>query len=93
MDSFREMNRRSDEIRILEPSFRPDQAAGTLSGGEQQMNGFLDDRVAIAEFGWWEDCPSLGREVTRPIGSQTSNINDALSRVDLDCRIGRFFAK
>ena len=44
-----------------------------------RLNEALDDRVAIAEFGWWEDCPPLGLETTSPQGSLTSNMNDALS--------------
>jgi ferredoxin-NADP reductase len=44
-----------------------------------RLNEALDDRVAIAEFGWWEDCPPLGRDPTRPAGFPTSNINDILS--------------
>ncbi len=44
----------------------------------------LDDRVAVAEFGWWEDCPPLGMDATTPFGALTSNINDALSDRDRD---------
>lgn len=44
-----------------------------------RLNEALDDRVAIAEFGWWEDCPPLGLDAMNPAGSLTSNMNDALS--------------
>ncbi|MGH6884678.1 MAG: molybdopterin-dependent oxidoreductase, partial [Geminicoccales bacterium] len=43
-----------------------------------RLNDDLDERVAIAEFGWWEDCPALGRARTGAAGVATSNINDAL---------------
>ncbi|MBR0779825.1 molybdopterin-dependent oxidoreductase [Bradyrhizobium iriomotense] len=44
-----------------------------------RLNDALDDRLVLAEFGWWEDCPPLGRNVTPPAGAATSNMNDALS--------------
>jgi anaerobic selenocysteine-containing dehydrogenase/ferredoxin-NADP reductase len=49
-----------------------------------RLNEFLDDRVVLAEFGWWEDCPPLGRNMTPPSGATTSNINDALSDASRD---------
>lgn len=49
-----------------------------------RLNEALDDRVAVAEFGWWEDCPPLGRAAMRPSGLPTSNMNDALSDVTRD---------
>jgi anaerobic selenocysteine-containing dehydrogenase/ferredoxin-NADP reductase len=49
-----------------------------------RLNETLDDRVAIAEFGWWEDCPPLGRDLIRPAGFPTSNMNDALSDATRD---------
>jgi anaerobic selenocysteine-containing dehydrogenase/ferredoxin-NADP reductase len=49
-----------------------------------RLNEALDDRVAIAEFGWWEDCPPLGRDMVRPAGFPTSNMNDALSDATRD---------
>jgi anaerobic selenocysteine-containing dehydrogenase/ferredoxin-NADP reductase len=49
-----------------------------------RLNDALDDRVAIAEFGWWEDCPPLGRDVMRSAGFSTSNMNDALSDATRD---------
>jgi anaerobic selenocysteine-containing dehydrogenase/ferredoxin-NADP reductase len=49
-----------------------------------RLNEALDDRVAIAEFGWWEDCPPLGRDATSPGGFLTSNMNDALSDATRD---------
>jgi anaerobic selenocysteine-containing dehydrogenase/ferredoxin-NADP reductase len=49
-----------------------------------RFNKALDDRVAIAEFGWWEDCPPLGLDATSPTGLPTSNMNDALSDVARD---------
>ncbi|MGY4623352.1 molybdopterin dinucleotide binding domain-containing protein [Bradyrhizobium sp. USDA 4486] len=44
-----------------------------------RLNEALDDRVAVAEFGWWEDCPPLGRDAMPPAGRSTSNMNDALN--------------
>lgn len=44
-----------------------------------RLNHALDDRVVIAEFGWWEDCPPLGRDSIPPTGFATSNINNILS--------------
>jgi anaerobic selenocysteine-containing dehydrogenase/ferredoxin-NADP reductase len=49
-----------------------------------RLNDSLDDRVVLAEFGWWEDCPPLGRNVTPPAGVATSNMNDALSDASRD---------
>nr|WP_256570507.1 molybdopterin-dependent oxidoreductase [Bradyrhizobium sp. CCGUVB1N3] len=49
-----------------------------------RLNDALDDRVAVAEFGWWEDCPPLGRDAIPPAGSPTSNMNDALSDATRD---------
>lgn len=49
-----------------------------------RLNEFLDDRVVLAEFGWWEDCPPLGRNTTPPSGFATSNMNDALSDASRD---------
>ncbi|MDI4232111.1 molybdopterin-dependent oxidoreductase [Bradyrhizobium sp. Arg237L] len=49
-----------------------------------RLNESLDDRVAIAEFGWWEDCPPLGRDATTPAGFPTSNMNDGLSDATRD---------
>ena len=39
-----------------------------------RLDPTLQDDVAVAEFGWWEECPPLGRP-----GSTESNINAALS--------------
>ena len=44
-----------------------------------RLNKALDDRVAIAEFGWWEDCPPLGLDAIGAFGFVTSNTNDALN--------------
>jgi len=49
-----------------------------------RLNESLDDRVAIAEFGWWEDCPPLGRDAISAAGFPTSNMNDALSDATRD---------
>lgn len=52
-------------------------------GGEAslrvRLNPALDDRVVVAEFGWWEDCPPLGRTRTAEAGPKTSNVNAILS--------------
>ncbi|MCP3465778.1 molybdopterin-dependent oxidoreductase [Bradyrhizobium sp. CCGUVB23] len=60
----------------------------TTSAGEVRLrvrlNEALDDRVTVAEFGWWEDCPPLGRAAIQAAGSPTSNINDALSDATRD---------
>lgn len=49
-----------------------------------RLNEALDDRVVLAEFGWWEDCPPLGRNATSLSGFATSNMNDALSDASRD---------
>jgi len=49
-----------------------------------RLDPSLQDGVAIAEFGWWEDCPPLGREGLPLTGPTTSNINEALSDDDRD---------
>lgn len=65
-----------------------DWAIVTTSAGEVwlrvRLNEALDDRVVVAEFGWWEDCPPLGRDAIRPAGSPTSNMNNALSDATRD---------
>ncbi len=43
-----------------------------------RLNAALDDRVVVAEFGWWEDCPPLGRDRTAAAGIRTRNINAVL---------------
>ncbi|WP_407169272.1 molybdopterin-dependent oxidoreductase [Bradyrhizobium sp. ORS 111] len=42
------------------------------------LNAALDERVVVAEFGWWEDCPPLGRDRSVAVGSRTPNINAVL---------------
>ncbi len=49
-----------------------------------RLNPALDARVVLAEFGWWEDCPPLGRDGRPPAGALTSNINAVLSDQDRD---------
>jgi anaerobic selenocysteine-containing dehydrogenase/ferredoxin-NADP reductase len=49
-----------------------------------RLNEALDDRVAVAEFGWWEDCPPLGRDAMPSAGYLTSNMNAALSDATRD---------
>ncbi len=44
-----------------------------------RLDGTLRDGVVMAEFGWWEDCPPLGRDRGDATGPLSSNINDALS--------------
>ncbi|MDP4023984.1 molybdopterin-dependent oxidoreductase [Methylobacterium sp. NEAU 140] len=44
----------------------------------------LPEGTVIAEFGWWEDCPPLGREGSPATGAATANINAALSDQDRD---------
>ncbi len=43
-----------------------------------RLNPALDPRVVVAEFGWWEDCPPLGRGDTAATGPLTHNINAVL---------------
>jgi anaerobic selenocysteine-containing dehydrogenase/ferredoxin-NADP reductase len=75
-----EMNERLAAQRGLKDG---DWAVVETASGEARLrvrfNGALDDRVAIAEFGWWEDCPPLGLDAISPTGFVTSNVNDALS--------------
>ena len=44
-----------------------------------RLDPTLQDDVAVAEFGWWEECIPLGR-----LGSTVSNINAALSDIARD---------
>lgn len=48
------------------------------AGLRVRVNDDLDDRVVIAEYGWWEDCLPLGRAGVRFAGPATSNINAVL---------------
>jgi len=59
---------------------------GTGTAGLRvHLNPALDPRVAIADFGWWEDCPPLGLSAVEPTGRQmTRNINNILSDADRD---------
>jgi anaerobic selenocysteine-containing dehydrogenase/ferredoxin-NADP reductase len=43
-----------------------------------RLNAALDARVVVAEFGWWEDCPPLGRDRSAASGNHTRNINAVL---------------
>src|SRR5882757_297496 len=43
-----------------------------------RLNAALDARVVVAEFGWWEDCPPLGRDRSATSGHRTRNINAVL---------------
>ncbi|WGR97715.1 molybdopterin-dependent oxidoreductase [Bradyrhizobium sp. ISRA443] len=43
-----------------------------------RLNAALDERVVVAEFGWWEDCPPLGRDRSAAAGTGTRNINAVL---------------
>ncbi|MCC8951918.1 molybdopterin-dependent oxidoreductase [Bradyrhizobium sp. Pear77] len=43
-----------------------------------RLNAALDERVVVAEFGWWEDCPPLGRDRLDTAGLLTHNINAVL---------------
>lgn len=60
-----------------------DWAIVATRGGEVRLrtriNESLDDRVVVAEFGWWEDCPPLGRPRSGGAGEQVSNINAILA--------------
>ena len=44
----------------------------------------LDDRVVIAEFGWWQGCAALGRADTPISGDASSSINAILSDAHRD---------
>jgi anaerobic selenocysteine-containing dehydrogenase/ferredoxin-NADP reductase len=44
----------------------------------------LDDRVVIADFGWWQGCTSFARSNTPAVGETTSSINAVLSDSDRD---------
>lgn len=49
-----------------------------------RLNEALDERVAISEYGWWEDCPPLGRTLRERDDGPSSNINEILSDDDRD---------
>ncbi|MBC8749284.1 MULTISPECIES: molybdopterin-dependent oxidoreductase [Paraburkholderia] len=44
----------------------------------------LDDRTAIADFGWWQGATAFGREDTPLVGARSANINGILSDCDRD---------
>ena len=44
-----------------------------------QISKSLDSRVAIAEFGWWQDCEPLGRSIVGALDKGNANINGVLS--------------
>ncbi|CAN0134583.1 unnamed protein product [Ectocarpus sp. 12 AP-2014] len=44
-----------------------------------KLNEALDDRVVLAEFGWWQASQALNRAETPVSGQSTSNINAVLS--------------
>ncbi len=51
--------------------------------GEARLRARIDPTLpagtVIAEFGWWEECPPLGREASPATGPASANINAALS--------------
>ncbi|NEE28791.1 molybdopterin-dependent oxidoreductase, partial [Streptomyces sp. SID7982] len=51
-------------------------------GGDVTLRVRLDEdlhpSVVLAEFGWWEECPPLGRAATPAFGPGTANINAVL---------------
>lgn len=44
-----------------------------------KLNEAMDDRVVLAEFGWWQSSQALNRAETPVSGQNTSNINAVLS--------------
>jgi anaerobic selenocysteine-containing dehydrogenase/ferredoxin-NADP reductase len=44
-----------------------------------RIDATLPSGTVITEFGWWEDCPPLGREGSPVAGSTSANVNAALS--------------
>ena len=48
-----------------------------------RLDPTLDPRVVVAEFGWWEDCPPVGRERSGP-GDPASNLNSVLGDRETD---------
>ncbi len=44
-----------------------------------QISKTLDNRVAIAEFGWWQGCEPLGRTSVRVLDRNNASINGVLS--------------
>lgn len=49
-----------------------------------RINPALDERMVVAEFGWWEACEPLGREGGPVDGDDTSNVNAILSDAQRD---------
>lgn len=49
-----------------------------------KLNEALDDRVVMAEFGWWQSSLALNRAGTPVFGQNTSNINAVLSDISHD---------
>ncbi|KAF1023903.1 MAG: Selenate reductase subunit alpha [Paracidovorax wautersii] len=44
----------------------------------------LADDVVVAEFGWWQACPELGRDGLPVLGTVSSNYNSLISAEDAD---------
>ncbi|VVE27907.1 molybdopterin-dependent oxidoreductase [Pandoraea terrigena] len=49
-----------------------------------KLDGKLDDRTVIADFGWWQGAPAFGRDDTPLHGVGSSNVNAILSDRDRD---------
>ncbi|HEY5794461.1 MAG TPA: molybdopterin-dependent oxidoreductase [Bosea sp. (in: a-proteobacteria)] len=49
-----------------------------------RLNGALDARTVVADFGWWEDCEPLGRNGGAVEGHDTVNVNAILSDLQRD---------
>jgi anaerobic selenocysteine-containing dehydrogenase/ferredoxin-NADP reductase len=49
-----------------------------------RINPALDDRMVVAEFGWWEGCEPLGRGDGPVDGRDTGNVNAILSDAQRD---------
>ncbi len=55
---------------------------------EARLNDALDERVLVAEYGWWQACEDLGQPGYPVSGSKTSNFNALISADQLDTLSG-----
>lgn len=68
----------AERRRLVEGDWAVVETQGGAVRLKVRLNAALDDRVVVAEFGWWEDCPPLGRDRSATSGSLTRNINAVL---------------
>lgn len=49
-----------------------------------RIDPFLDDATVVADYGWWQDCPDLGRPGYDPMAAEGSNFNALIDAATID---------